>query len=55
MAAAIAAAKASAAVVLLSKYEVALGGIVKIAGLKWLGGEGGKAWVGGWRHKRSGL
>jgi hypothetical protein len=55
VAAAAAAAKASAAVVLLSKYEIALGGVVKIAGLEWLGSEGGKAWVSGWRHKRGGL
>jgi len=50
MPAAAAAAEAAAAVVLLGEDHVALGRVVKIAGLQRLGGEGGKARVGRWHN-----
>lgn len=52
MPAAIAAAEAPTAVILLGKDEVALGGVVVVAGLQGLGGKGGKARVGGSGHER---
>lgn len=55
MPAAVAAAEAPAAMVLLGKNQVALGRIVKIAGLQRLGSKGGKARVGGWGHKWGGF
>ena len=50
VAAAVGAAEAPAAVVLLGKDHVALGGVVKVAGLEGLSGKGGEARVGGWGH-----
>jgi len=49
MPAAIAAAEAPAAVVLLGEDHIALGRVVKVAGLKRLGGESGEARVVGHR------
>ena len=51
MAAAAAAAKAPAAVVLLGEDDIALGRMVKIAGLQRLHGEGGQTRVGGGGHR----
>jgi hypothetical protein len=53
MAAAAAAAKAPATVVLLGEDEVALGSVIKVAGLERQGGEGSKARVG--RHEAAKL
>jgi hypothetical protein len=54
MPAAIAAAKAPAAVVLLSEDHVAFRRVVKVTGLKRLGGKGGEARVGRW-HGQGGF